>query len=106
MGYGAYSKDVEVFAYLRCQDHDVFLAIQEDLLLRIEEVIEAAGSGFAFPSQTAYLAQPLLFKPGKPIDADRALVGFESVTGCKGIRTHGRVSTRKSVKPAKNRSSV
>ncbi len=57
VGYGAYSKDVEVFAYLRCQDHNVFLAIQEDLLLRIEDVIEAAGSGFAVPSQTAYLAQ-------------------------------------------------
>ncbi len=57
VGYGAYSKDVELFAYLRCRDQNVFLAIQEDLLLRIEEVIEAAGSGFAFPSQTAYLAQ-------------------------------------------------
>ncbi|UCD36301.1 MAG: mechanosensitive ion channel [Nitrospiraceae bacterium] len=57
VGYGAYSKDVEIFSYLRCQDQDTFLAIQEDLLLRMEDIINAAGSGFAFPSQTAYLSR-------------------------------------------------
>ena len=57
IGYGDYSKDVEVFAYLRCQDHNVFLAIREDILLRMEDIINEAGTGFAFPSQTAYLAQ-------------------------------------------------
>ena len=55
IGYGAYSKDLEVFAYLRCQDQDTFLAIQEDVLLRMEDIVNEAGSGFAFPSQTAYL---------------------------------------------------
>ncbi len=57
VAYGAYSKDVEVFAYLRCQEQSDFLAIQEDILLRMEDIISEAGTGFAFPSQTAYLAQ-------------------------------------------------
>ncbi len=57
VGYGAYSKDVEIFAYLRCQDQNTFLAIQEDVLLRMEDIVNEAGSGFAFPSQTAYLAR-------------------------------------------------
>lgn len=57
VGYGAFSKDVEVFAYLYCQDQDTFLAIQEDILLRIEDIVNKAGSGFAFPSQTAYLTR-------------------------------------------------
>jgi len=57
VGYGAYSKDVEIFCYLRCTEHNEFLAIQEDLFLRMEEIIKKAGSGFAFPSQTAYLAR-------------------------------------------------
>jgi len=57
VGYGAYSKDVEVFAYLLCQDQNTFLAIQEDILLRIEDIVNEAGSGFAFPSQTAYLSR-------------------------------------------------
>ncbi len=57
VGYGAYSKDVEVTAYVRCRGHDTFLAVQEDILLRIEDIVENAGTGFAFPSQTAYLAR-------------------------------------------------
>lgn len=56
IAFGAYSKDIEVRVYLQCRDQDRFLAIQEDLLLRIEDVIAEAGSGFAFPSQTSYLA--------------------------------------------------
>ena len=56
-GYGDYSKNVEIFAYLICQDQNTFLAIQEDILLRMEDIINAAGSGFAFPSQTSYLAR-------------------------------------------------
>lgn len=57
IGYGAYSKDLEVFAYLDCADQDTFLAIQEDILLRMEDVVNEAGSGFAFPSQTTYFAR-------------------------------------------------
>jgi len=57
IGYGGFSKDVEVFAYLDCQDQNTFLAIQEDVLLRMEEIIVQAGSGFAFPSQTTYLSR-------------------------------------------------
>ncbi|MDJ0970656.1 MAG: mechanosensitive ion channel [Kiloniellales bacterium] len=57
VGYGAYSKDVEIFAYLRCQDQNTFLAMQEDVLLRMEDIVNEAGSGFALPSQTAYLGR-------------------------------------------------
>jgi len=57
VGYGDFSKDVEIFCYLRCVEQNEFLAIQEDLLLRIEDIVKEAGSGFAFPSQTAYLAR-------------------------------------------------
>jgi MscS family membrane protein len=54
VGYGAYSKNVEVFAYVRTSDHNTFLAIQEDVLLRMEDIVIESGSGFAFPSQTMY----------------------------------------------------
>ena len=57
VGYAAYSLDVEIFAYLRCVNQDTFLAVQEDLLLRIADIVSEAGSGFAFPSQTAYIAR-------------------------------------------------
>ena len=55
--FGAYSKDLEVFAYLRCQDQDTFCAIREDVFLRMDEIVAESGAGFAFPSQTAYLAR-------------------------------------------------
>jgi len=57
IGFGDFSKDIEIFCYLLCREQSEFLAIQEDLLLRIEDIIREAGSGFAFPSQTAYLAR-------------------------------------------------
>jgi len=65
VGYGAYSKDVEIFAYLDTTDHNTFLGLQEDVLLRIEDVISEAGSGLAFPSQTTYLSRD------KGLDAER-----------------------------------
>ena len=57
VGFGAYSKDLEIFAYLRCQDQDTFLALKEDILLRVEDIIREGGSGFAFPSQTMYFSR-------------------------------------------------
>ncbi|WP_455244182.1 mechanosensitive ion channel family protein, partial [Petrachloros mirabilis] len=68
--YGAYSKDLEVFAYLDCEDYDTFLAIQEDILLRIEDIIKEAGSGFAFPSQTAYLTRDKGLDVGRQGEAE------------------------------------
>jgi MscS family membrane protein len=50
------SLDVEVFAYVLETEYEPFLSIQEDLLLRIMDIVESSGSGFAFPSQTTYIA--------------------------------------------------
>jgi len=47
VGYGAFSKDVEVFAYLRCEDEHAFLAAREELLFAIEDVVQRSGAGFA-----------------------------------------------------------
>lgn len=51
---GAYSLDLELFAYVLTSDFDEFLAIREEILLSIMDVVEASGTGFAFPSQTIY----------------------------------------------------
>jgi len=55
-GFGNSSLDLEVFAYVLETKYESFLHIQEDLLLRIMDIIEASGSGFAFPSQITYFA--------------------------------------------------
>jgi MscS family membrane protein len=49
--------DVEVFAYVLTDDYAQFLAIQEDLLLRLLDVVAASGTALAYPSQTMYLGR-------------------------------------------------
>jgi MscS family membrane protein len=55
VAFNAYSLDLEIFAFVRATEMPAFLAIQEELLLRIMEIVEKSGTGFAFPSQTIYL---------------------------------------------------
>jgi MscS family membrane protein len=53
---GTFSLDIEVFAYLLARDWNQFLEIQERMLLRIMEIVEAAGAQIALPSQTMYVS--------------------------------------------------
>jgi MscS family membrane protein len=55
--FGGSSLDLEIFAYILAPDYPVFLEIQEDLLLRIMDIIEASGTGVAFPSRVTYVAK-------------------------------------------------
>ncbi len=55
--YGDYSKDVEIYVYVDTGNWWEFRGIQEDVLLRVQDVVEAAGTDFAFPSQTTYLSR-------------------------------------------------
>ena len=48
---------LEIFSYILTRDFNEFLAIREDILLRIMDIVDAAGTGFAFPSQTVYLGR-------------------------------------------------
>ena len=55
------------------RDADEFAAIREDLLLRIMEIVEKSGSGFAFPSQTLY------FSRDSGIDKEKAAAAEQQV---------------------------
>jgi len=57
INFGTYSLDIEVLAYVNSTDWAEFLGIREDIFLRIMDIIEASGSGFAFPSQTLYMGK-------------------------------------------------
>ena len=48
---------LEIFSYVLTRDAVEFAAIREDLLLRIMDIVEKSGSGFAFPSQTVYFSR-------------------------------------------------
>ena len=49
---GAFSFDVEVFAYLSARDWSHFLELQEALLFGVTDAVERAGTGLALPFHT------------------------------------------------------
>jgi MscS family membrane protein len=71
--FGDSSLDLEVFSYVTVTDYGEYLAVAEDLNLRIMDVVGAAGSSFAFPSQTTYLEK------GSGLDLNRARAVEEQV---------------------------
>ena len=55
MRLGASSLDIDVYAYVRAESYAEFLDVQEELLLRILDIVEQAGTSVAFPTQTLYV---------------------------------------------------
>ena len=64
-GFGSSSLDVELFVYVRTRDFNDYLAVREDLCLRVMDIVSAAGTAFALPAQTNYSG-------ADGIDAERA----------------------------------
>ena len=56
-GFGAHSLDIEIFAYVATPDWNEYLGVQEDLFLRIIDIVDRSGTGFAFPSMVNYMAR-------------------------------------------------
>ena len=54
VGFGDYSLNVAIRAYIATRHYNEFLAVQEDIKLRVMKIIKQAGTGFAFPSRTLY----------------------------------------------------
>ena len=55
IAFGPSSLSFEIFAYVLVTAYSEFVAIQEDLLLRIMDIVAANGTSIALPSQTTYL---------------------------------------------------
>lgn len=72
-GFADYALKVDIFAYVNTADWNDFLAVQEDIYLRILRIIEQAGSGFALPSRTLYHTRD------GGLDADRQAAAEQQV---------------------------
>ncbi len=57
IGFGDSSIEIDVRAYFLTADYSEFLRLQEEMLFELMKLVEEAGSGFAFPSTTAYLGR-------------------------------------------------
>jgi MscS family membrane protein len=55
IGYGPSSLDIQIRVYALTRNWNDFFAIREDFMLRVGEIVEEAGTSFAFPSGTLYL---------------------------------------------------
>ena len=53
--FGASSIDIMLYCFTRTTDWGEWLKIKERLAYDIKDVVEGAGSGFAFPSQSVYV---------------------------------------------------
>ncbi len=56
VGVGTYSLNIEVDCYVKTTDDNEFLAIQQELLLRILQAVEQAGTRLAVPLQESFEA--------------------------------------------------
>jgi len=57
--------ELELFAYAKTGDWAQFTAIRQDVILKIAEIVEAAGTRFAGPTQLTYLAGDEVGDPAK-----------------------------------------
>lgn len=76
--FGAYSLDLEVSAFVRTTDGDRFLEVAEELNLALMDIVTAAGSSFAFPSQTTYVEQ------GSGLDGEPPARGEKRIPASNG----------------------
>lgn len=53
--FGESSLDIEVMAWFQTQDWGEFQLIRQEVLLQFMEVVEAAGTSFAFPTRTLHV---------------------------------------------------
>jgi MscS family membrane protein len=53
--FGASSLDIEVMAWFQTADWSQFQLVRQEVLLQFMEVVEKAGSSFAFPTRTVHL---------------------------------------------------
>ena len=58
VGFAASSLNIEIFAYIRTNEHAEFLAMREQTLLKIMETISNEGTSMAFPTRTIVMTTP------------------------------------------------
>ncbi|MEL6979401.1 MAG: mechanosensitive ion channel family protein [Pseudomonadota bacterium] len=83
------SIDLMIYAFTRTTNWGEYLAIKEDFLLTVKEIVEAEGAGFAFPSTSLYVEKGLVEKgaAGRPATSDstrRAIRKAESAAAQGG----------------------
>ena len=78
------SIDIMIYAFANTNEWVPWLATKERLLIRVKEIVEEAGAGFAFPSRSIYVERGG-FTPGERVSArilrrlDEVAEGFDGI---------------------------
>ena len=70
------SLSIEVLAYILTLDFGEFTAVREDILLRMMDIVEDAGSGLALPGQTLYIGRDTGIEKGKAENAAKKIAAL------------------------------
>lgn len=71
LGFHDHALTLELRAYVRTTSYTEFLAIQEDIMLRVMQAIQQAGSAFALPAQTLYMSRDTGLDPSERAVAEK-----------------------------------
>jgi MscS family membrane protein len=75
-GYGDCALKIDIRVYAVTREWNEFFAIREDVYLRIYDIVVGSGTGFAFPSQTLYLARDGGLDPARGEAAEREVAAW------------------------------
>jgi MscS family membrane protein len=81
-GYGSSSLEIEIRIFVLTTNWNEFHAVREDVFLRIADIVDESGSGFAFSSSTLYLGRD------KGLDQSRGEIAVQEV---QSWRSSGRL---------------
>jgi len=65
--------DIELYACVRTTDWAEFLGVREQILLRVLDIVDEAGTAIAYPSQTLYLGRDRANDPEKALAAEASV---------------------------------
>jgi len=71
--FADFAYEIELYAYILEHEYNDFLATQEDLLLKITEAVEHAGTGFALPSAAQIVVDDRWKRPERIKAAEEAM---------------------------------
>jgi len=87
--FNASSIDYLIYTFTHTKDWGEWLAIKEEFAVAVMEIIERAGTGFAFPSQTIYLQETdppeIMAPPARSEGVERARAAIEQASRRRGM---------------------
>jgi MscS family membrane protein len=65
--------EVEIYAHILTREYREFLAVQEELILQVMDVLENSGAAISVPGQTTMVTRDAWIDPQKAAAAQKAM---------------------------------